>query len=117
MIIAIEDPSRRLDGHNNHDYMTNITAIGGLFPRSYDQDPAIHDPDPNCQDPQIHLRSWTQPIIEHVQNGIIPKEEKSDKAFKMRISHFVMIHGVLYKKSMTGPYLRSRIHGSPKDIH
>ena len=37
---------------------------------------------------------------------MIPKEEKSDKDFKMRDSHFVMIQGKLHRKTMAGPYLR-----------
>ncbi|XP_052622445.1 uncharacterized protein LOC128127793 [Lactuca sativa] len=62
--------------------------------------------DPDKQDPQRSLRSWTQPIMEYLQNGTIPTGEKSERAFKTRVSIFVLIQGKLYKKSMTGPHLR-----------
>ena len=36
----------------------------------------------------------------------MPKEEKNDRAFRTRISRFVIIEGKLYKKFVEGPYLR-----------
>lgn len=37
---------------------------------------------------------------------MIPKEDKNDRAFRMMVSCFVMIQGMLYRKSKVGPYLR-----------
>lgn len=39
-------------------------------------------------------------------NGTIPREEKSDATFKVRISHFVIFQRKLYRKSLPSPYVR-----------
>lgn len=57
-------------------------------------------------DPSPTSRSWMQPIVEYLQNGIIPKDEKSIMPFRMTILHFVIIQDKLYRKSRIGPYLR-----------
>ena len=40
----------------------------------------------------------------YLQDDTIPNEEKSDKAFKMRVSRFVIVQGKLYKK-IHGKYI------------
>lgn len=37
---------------------------------------------------------------------MILKEEKNDRALGMRVSHFLMIQGKPYRKSLVDPYLR-----------
>lgn len=76
---------------------------------------------PSRKNKQETLRSWIKPIIENLREGIIPKEERSEKEFKIRVSHFVMIQWRLYKKSIADPYLRCLENHKAtkflKDIH
>ena len=74
MILAIDDPSCQ----------SNLTT----------QDPenqvsAILDPstiNANMQDPINPPVSWTEPIKEYILNGTIPREEKNERAFRIRTS-------------------------------
>ncbi|KAI3725211.1 hypothetical protein L1987_64989 [Smallanthus sonchifolius] len=54
--------------------------------------------------PIIHILS---PAIEKKnEDGDFPKDEKNHRAFRMRISPFIMLDGVLYRKYIVGPYLK-----------
>ena len=59
--------------------------------------------------------------MEYLLNGMIHKEEKRERAFKTRISRFVIIQGKLYIKSIVGPYLRCledhEVADILKDVH
>jgi transposase InsO family protein len=64
--------------------------------------------------------SWMTPIIEYINTGTIPKDE-NPRNFRMKTAHYYMINGVLYRKSLAGPYLRCLQHPETnevlKDIH
>ncbi|KAI3762458.1 hypothetical protein L1987_52888 [Smallanthus sonchifolius] len=58
------------------------------------------------RDPEPCQRSWIPPIVKYLQDGEFSKDEKNHRAFRMRISHFIMLDGVLYRKCIAGPYLK-----------
>ncbi|KAI3784140.1 hypothetical protein L1987_43233 [Smallanthus sonchifolius] len=60
----------------------------------------------DIQDLEPSQGSWISPIKKYLQDGEIPSEEKNHKAFRMRVSRFIILHNVLYRKSIAGPYLR-----------
>ncbi|XP_074306319.1 uncharacterized protein LOC141641561 [Silene latifolia] len=49
---------------------------------------------------------WRKPYQEWLQNDTLPADKKEVRSFKMRASRFVLIDGVLFRKSHAGPYLR-----------
>ncbi|KAI3827873.1 hypothetical protein L1987_01961 [Smallanthus sonchifolius] len=65
--------------------------------------------------------SWILPIKKYLKDGEIPSDEKNHKAFRIRVSSFIILHNVLYRKSFAGPYLRCledpEAHEVLKDIH
>jgi len=58
---------------------------------------------PTVQDPKM---SWTIPIKTYLLTGEIPKDEKNPRAFKAKTSQYSIIKNTLYRKSISGPYLR-----------
>ncbi|XP_076895149.1 uncharacterized protein LOC143547658 [Bidens hawaiensis] len=64
--------------------------------------------------------SWILPIRKYIQDRDIPKGE-NPKAFKAKVSQFTIIHDMLYKKYLAGPYLRCieepKIKEVLKDFH
>ncbi|KAK9070324.1 hypothetical protein SSX86_010725 [Deinandra increscens subsp. villosa] len=56
----------------------------------------------DSQDPQ---ESWTYPIRRFIQEGEIPKNE-NPRLFQTKVIPYSIINGILYKKSLAGPYLR-----------
>ncbi|PWA89392.1 hypothetical protein CTI12_AA110840 [Artemisia annua] len=50
--------------------------------------------------------NWMSPIIRCLEEGIWPEDQNEARALRMKISHYTMIDGVLFKKSYLGPMLR-----------
>ncbi|XP_076884522.1 uncharacterized protein LOC143533725 [Bidens hawaiensis] len=71
-------------------------------------------------DPQANQESLIQPIKKFLQTNEIPKDE-NPKAFRMKVSQFIILNDILYKKSLAGPYFRCledfEIREVLKDIH
>ena len=83
MIPAIDDPNRQSD-------------IISQEPES--QVSAIMNPstsNPNMQDPIDSPGSWTEPIKEYIINGTIPREEKNERAFRIKTSRITIIEGYI----------------------
>ncbi|KAD5803282.1 hypothetical protein E3N88_14642 [Mikania micrantha] len=55
---------------------------------------------------EAHEISWTIPIKNYLQTGKIPDEETNPRAFKAKVSKYTIIRDILYRKSISGPYLR-----------
>ena len=76
--------------------------------------------DEELQDPAQGTKSWTQPILNYLNNGDIPKDE-NPRAFRTKVSRYTIIDNILYKQSLAGPYLRClEFHETTevlKDIH
>nr|XP_043629812.1 uncharacterized protein LOC122601106 [Erigeron canadensis] len=70
--------------------------------------------------PENNRNSWTTPIIEYLNTGTIPKDEHP-KNFRMKSTHYSMINGTLYRRSLAGSYLRCLEYPETtevlKDIH
>ena len=49
---------------------------------------------------------WMTPIISYLQGGTLPDDRHEARQLKVRASHFLMLQGILYKKSFSLPYLR-----------
>ncbi|XP_074299461.1 uncharacterized protein LOC141630571 [Silene latifolia] len=49
---------------------------------------------------------WRKPYLDWLQNDILPADKKEARSFRMRASRFILIDGVLFRKSFAGPYLR-----------
>ncbi|XP_076941198.1 uncharacterized protein LOC143610675 [Bidens hawaiensis] len=56
-------------------------------------------------DPQANRESWIRTIKEYLVHNRIPKDE-NPKAFRMKAFRFIILDNILYKKSLTCPYLR-----------
>ena len=50
--------------------------------------------------------SWMMPIISYLQGGALPDDRHKARRLKVRASRFLMLQGILYKRSFSLPYLR-----------
>ncbi|XP_076899519.1 uncharacterized protein LOC143553398 [Bidens hawaiensis] len=64
--------------------------------------------------------SWILPVKKFIQNGEIPATE-NPKSFKLKVSQYILLNNILYRKSLAGPYLRCiedpEIQEVLKDFH
>ncbi|CAH9054188.1 unnamed protein product [Cuscuta epithymum] len=49
---------------------------------------------------------WTQPYIAYLRHNILPLDKKEAKAFLSKVTKFLLIDDVLFKRSKAGPYQR-----------
>ena len=50
--------------------------------------------------------NWTTTITSYLKDGVLPDEKEAPRKLKVRVTRFVMIKDVLYKRSFSRPYLR-----------
>ena len=50
--------------------------------------------------------TWTAPIIEYIRHGKLPADKTEARRLKAKASRFSIIGGTLYKRSLSGPYMR-----------
>ncbi|XP_021971322.1 uncharacterized protein LOC110866482 [Helianthus annuus] len=55
---------------------------------------------------EIGQPSWMTPIIQYLQEGILPENKKEAKKIQNKALHYEMNGGILYRKSFLGPLLR-----------
>ncbi|XP_074314510.1 uncharacterized protein LOC141649727 [Silene latifolia] len=71
--------------------------------------------------PQEEIDDWRKPYISWLRAEVLPPDQKDAKSFKMKSSRFVLIDGILFRKSLGGPYLRclsiQEAHAVICDIH
>ncbi|XP_074283389.1 uncharacterized protein LOC141607940 [Silene latifolia] len=56
--------------------------------------------------PQEEIDDWCKPYINWLRDEVLPPDQKDTRSFKMKSSRFVLIDGILFRKSLAGPYLR-----------
>ncbi|XP_074283340.1 uncharacterized protein LOC141607889 [Silene latifolia] len=56
--------------------------------------------------PQEEIDDWRKPYISWLCDEVLPRDQKEAKRFKMKSSRFILIDGILFRKSLAGPYLR-----------
>ncbi|XP_074266914.1 uncharacterized protein LOC141590206 [Silene latifolia] len=56
--------------------------------------------------PQEEIDDWRKPYISWLRDEVLPPDQKDTGSFKMKSSRFVLIDGILFRKSLAGPYLR-----------
>ncbi|XP_074300896.1 uncharacterized protein LOC141632233 [Silene latifolia] len=49
---------------------------------------------------------WRKLYQAWLQDDILPVDKKEVRSFKMKASKFILVDGVLFRKSLAGPYLR-----------
>ncbi|XP_074267162.1 uncharacterized protein LOC141590469 [Silene latifolia] len=49
---------------------------------------------------------WRKLYQDWLQNDILPADKKKVRSFRMKASRFILIDGVLFRKSLAGPYLK-----------
>ncbi|XP_073120892.1 uncharacterized protein [Henckelia pumila] len=57
---------------------------------------------------------WRRELLEYMEKGELPKDPKKAYRLKQRSLRFVMVEGVLYKRSFSGPLLKCL---GPKEAH
>ncbi|XP_073152363.1 uncharacterized protein [Henckelia pumila] len=57
---------------------------------------------------------WRKELLEYMEKGELPKDPKKAYRLKQRSLRFVMVEGVLYKRSFSGPLLKCL---GPKEAH
>ncbi|XP_022888952.1 uncharacterized protein LOC111404368 [Olea europaea var. sylvestris] len=62
------------------------------------QKPSIMDID--------HEPSWMDPIVDYISNGNTPADPRLARSIRYRAAKYCIIEGVLFRKSLTLPYLR-----------
>jgi hypothetical protein len=67
-------------------------TIGVLGPTGKEVS-SIETPEP--QDPVQDVVSWIQSTKRYLQDDIIPKDEENPRAFRVKVSRFIILHGVL----------------------
>ncbi|XP_073119647.1 uncharacterized protein [Henckelia pumila] len=64
---------------------------------------------------------WRKELLEYMENGELPKDPKNAYRLKQRSLRFVMVEGVLYKRSFSRPLLKclgpKKAHYVLKEIH
>lgn len=50
--------------------------------------------------------TWINPILEYLLIGVELKKEEENRKLRIRVTHFVLIDDLLYKRSFSMPYLR-----------
>jgi hypothetical protein len=50
--------------------------------------------------------SWMTPITKYLEKGTLPTDVVEARKLKVKAARFVLIQGILYKKSFSLPYLR-----------
>ncbi|CAL1381192.1 unnamed protein product [Linum trigynum] len=51
-------------------------------------------------------QDWRKPLMEYLQHDLLPTDPKEAMKLRRRAPRYLLIEGVLYKKSFIGPYLR-----------
>ncbi|XP_074301110.1 uncharacterized protein LOC141632462 [Silene latifolia] len=49
---------------------------------------------------------WQTPYLDWLRHSKLPDDKKEIRGFKMKASRFILIDDMLFRKSLTGPYLR-----------
>ncbi|XP_074299806.1 uncharacterized protein LOC141630974 [Silene latifolia] len=55
--------------------------------------------------PQEEIDDWRKPYISWLHDEVLPPDQKDARSFKMNSSRFILIDGILFRKSLAGPYL------------
>ncbi|XP_074300273.1 uncharacterized protein LOC141631510 [Silene latifolia] len=55
--------------------------------------------------PQEDIDDWRKPYISWLHDEVLPPNQKDTRSFKIKSSIFVLIDGILFRKSLAGPYL------------
>ena len=50
--------------------------------------------------------SWTTPIMKYLEDETLPTDVVEARKLKVRATRFVLMHGILYKRGFSLPYLR-----------
>ncbi|XP_022851528.1 uncharacterized protein LOC111373252 [Olea europaea var. sylvestris] len=53
-----------------------------------------------------HEPSWIDPIVEYISNGDLPPDPRTARSIRAKAARYCMIRGVLFRRSLTLPYLR-----------
>ncbi|XP_022851304.1 uncharacterized protein LOC111373062 [Olea europaea var. sylvestris] len=53
-----------------------------------------------------HEPSWIDPIVEYISNGDLPPDPRAARSIRAKAARYCMIRGVLFRRSLTLPYLR-----------
>ncbi|XP_074299707.1 uncharacterized protein LOC141630859 [Silene latifolia] len=74
-------------------------------------EPAILKPEQEAEvlcttNSEENTPGWRKPYLDWLQNDILPVDKKEIRSFRMKASRFILIDGVLFRKSLAGPYLR-----------
>ncbi|XP_074288059.1 uncharacterized protein LOC141613218 [Silene latifolia] len=56
--------------------------------------------------PREENDDWLKPYISCLRDEVLPPDQKDARSFKMKSSRFVLMDGILFRKSLAGPYLR-----------
>ena len=50
--------------------------------------------------------SWTKPFYDYLTNNVLPTDKAEAHRVRFKVLRYVIIQGVLFEKSIAGPYLR-----------
>ena len=50
--------------------------------------------------------NWTTTIASYLKDGVFPNEKEAARKLKVRVTRFVLIKDVLYKRGFSRPYLK-----------
>ncbi|XP_074298563.1 uncharacterized protein LOC141629464 [Silene latifolia] len=56
--------------------------------------------------PHEEIDDWRKPYISWLRDEVLPPDQKDTWSFKMKSSRFVLIDGILFRKSLAGAYLK-----------
>ena len=56
-----------------------------------------------------YSNSWADPIVQYLQQGIVPEDRGEARKLRIRAARYTMIEDTLYRRSFTLPYLRCLI--------
>ncbi|XP_073137955.1 uncharacterized protein [Henckelia pumila] len=98
------------------EYMRAIEEARGLFDEKNREVVVLVELTPSTElTPLAQEESdWRRELLEYMEKGELPKDPKKAYRLKQRSLRFVMVEGVLYKRSFSGPLLKCL---GPKEAH
>ena len=65
---------------------------------------------PSIDIPEVHqidgVSNWTTPIVSYLKDGLLLEDKEEARKLRVRVTRFVLMDKVLYKRCFSQPYLR-----------
>ena len=67
-------------------------------------------------EPKVSRESWLDPIIDYLRNSKVSEDKSQERKLRIKAIRYIVLEGVLYKKSFSRPLLRCVTREESKEI-